>query len=146
MRRIHWSEGAPIALLINEPSPWPQTLYHAAPGYQLVAWIQMQDFILASTGPVFYGLIAQNMVNANQFVLAIRGTSNGVEWWDDANAALKTPFKGCGSVGKGFAHIYDTLEVVERPTSAAGAAVAQSLRALGGFSQQMSSLLKRHSI
>jgi predicted lipase len=79
-------------------------------------------------------------------VLAIRGTSNGVEWWDDANAAFKTPFKGGGSVGKGFARIYDTLEVVERPTSAAGAAVAQSLRALGGFSQQVSSLLKRHSI
>ena len=124
------------------PSPSPDF----PPGYQLVAWIQMQDFILANTGPVFYGLIAQNMVNANQFVLAIRGTSNGVEWWDDANAALKTPFKGCGSVSKGFARIYETLEVVERPTSAAGAAVAQSLRALGGFSQQVSLLLKRHSI
>jgi hypothetical protein len=29
MRRIHWSKCAPIAVLVNEPSPWPQTLHHA---------------------------------------------------------------------------------------------------------------------
>jgi hypothetical protein len=80
-------------------------------GYQLTAWINMRDFILGSTDPVFYGFIAQSMTDPNQFVLAIRGTSNGVEWWDDLNAAIKIPFKvpGCGSVGAGFARIYDTL-------------------------------------
>jgi hypothetical protein len=81
-------------------------------------------------------------------VLAIRGTSNGVEWWDDANAILKTPFKvnGCGSVGMGFARIYDTLEVIERPSGAAAAAAsARSLKAAGGFSQQVAALVKAHA-
>jgi kumamolisin len=117
-------------------------------GYQLAAWVQMQDFILGSTGPLFYGFIAQSTADANQFILAIRGTSNGIEWWDDANAIVKTPFKiaGCGSVGKGFARIYDTLEVIERGTGGvAGAAVTQSLKPVGGFSQQISALVKRHS-
>jgi hypothetical protein len=106
----------------------------------------MQDFILGSTGPTFYGFVAQSTADPNRFVLAIRGTSSWVEWWDDFNAALKTPFTvpGCGSVGEGFARIYDTLEVVERPTGAA-AAVAQSLRPVGRFSQQISALVKRHA-
>src|SRR5262245_35278754 len=117
-------------------------------GYQLTAWINMRDFILESTDPVFYGFIAQSMTDASQFVLAIRGTSNGVEWWDDLNAAIKIPFKvpGCGSVGAGFARIYDTLEVIERPTGAPTApAVAQSLRSIGGFCQQVAALVRRNS-
>jgi hypothetical protein len=115
-------------------------------GYQLAAWIDMRDFIIGTTDPVFYGFIAHSMADANQFVLAIRGTSNGIEWWDDVNASLKTPFKvpGCGAVGMGFARIYDTLEVVERPASVA-VAVAQSLRAVGGFSQQVSTLVRRRA-
>ena len=116
-------------------------------GYQLTAWVNMRDFILGSTDPVFYGFIAQSTTDANRFVLAIRGTSNGVEWWDDVNAAIKTPFKvpGCGSVGAGFARIYETLEVIERPTGAATApAVAQSLKSIGGFCQQVSALVRRH--
>jgi Lipase (class 3) len=117
-------------------------------GYQLTAWINMRDFILGSTDPVFYGFIARSMTDASQFVLAIRGTLNGVEWWDDVNAAIKTPFKvpGCGSVGAGFARIYNTLEVIERPTGAATApAAAQSLRSIGGFCQQVAALVRRHS-
>ena len=116
-------------------------------GYQLTAWVTMRDFILGSTDPVFYGFIAQSMTDATQFVLAIRGTSNGVEWWDDFNAAIKTPFKvpGCGSVGAGFARIYETLEVIERPTGAATApAVARSLKPIGGFCQQVAALVRRH--
>jgi hypothetical protein len=116
-------------------------------GYQLTAWVNMRDFILGSTDPVFYGFIAQSTTDATRFVLAIRGTSNGVEWWDDFNAAIKTPFKvpGCGSVGAGFARIYETLEVIERPTGAATApAVAQSLKSIGGFCQQVSALVRRH--
>jgi len=115
-------------------------------GYQLTAWIQMRDFIITSTGPVFYGFIAHSTANPNQLVLAIRGTSNGIEWWDDVDAIVKTPFKvpDCGSVGEGFARIYDTLEVVERPAGIAAAA-ARSLRSIGGFSRQVSTLMQRHA-
>jgi hypothetical protein len=61
-------------------------------GYRLTAWINMRDFILGSTDPVFYGFIARSMTDASQFVLAIRGTLNGVEWWDDVNTG-----GACGS-------------------------------------------------
>jgi kumamolisin len=113
-------------------------------GYELVAWVQMQDFLIGSTGPVFYGFVAQN---GAKFILAIRGTSNGMEWWDDANAVFKTPFKipGCGSVGCGFARIYDTLEVIERPAGAQAAVAPRSLGYVGGFSRQIADLIGRHA-
>ncbi len=63
------------------------------PSYRLVAWVNMQDFILQSGAPIFYGFVAQSVTDATQFVLALRGTSNGEEWWDDANAAVRTPFE-----------------------------------------------------
>ncbi len=134
--------GKPTALTPAQPSPpdFPAK-------YQLVAWIHMQDFILQSTAPTFYGFIAQSTVAPNQFVVAIRGTSNGVEWWDDANAVKKTPFTnlGCGSVGAGFARIYDTLEVVDCQPAAPGAAPGQSLKAAGTFASQISALVRRHT-
>jgi len=108
----------------------------------------MQDFLLGSTGPAFYGILAQSTSDPTVFVLAIRGTSNGVEWWDDLNAVIKTPFRvpNCGSVGSGFARIYDTLELVERPTGAAAAsAQIQSLKSVGGFSAQVANLVSRHA-
>jgi kumamolisin len=129
----------------NTLTPPPSIDFPA--GYELVGWVQMQDFIIGSTGPTFYGFIAQSTANPNQFVLAIRGTSNAVEWWDDANAALLVPFRvpGCGSVGAGFARIYGTLEVVERPTGAAPAIAPQSLRSVGGFAQQVANLVARRT-
>jgi hypothetical protein len=29
VRRIHWTKRTPITILIDKPSPWPQTLQHA---------------------------------------------------------------------------------------------------------------------
>ena len=117
-------------------------------GYRLAAWIQMQDFILESTGPTFYGVIAQSETDPNQFILAIRGTSTWVEWWDDLNAIRLVPFKdpGSGMVGAGFARIYDTLEVVSHPIGTlAEPRAPQSLRSAGGFAQQVSALIRRHA-
>jgi hypothetical protein len=117
------------------------------PGYELVAWVQMQDFVIGSTGPIFYGFIAQSTQNANRFVIALRGTSDGVEWWDDANAVFKTPFKiaNCGRVGSGFARIYNTLEVIEHTAGNAAAIAPRSLRAIGGFSEQIADLIGRRA-
>jgi Lipase (class 3) len=115
-------------------------------GFRTVAWIQMKDFILGSTAPLFYGFVAQSTQNANQFVVAIRGTSNWVEWWDDLNAMGKMPFKipNCGMVADGFARIYDTLQVVECPPAAAAAAPAPRLAPpAGSFAQQISALVRR---
>jgi hypothetical protein len=95
----------------------------------------MQDFVLDNTTPVFYGFMAHSNENLNQAVLAIRGTSNGIEWWDDSNSLGLTPFRvpGCGYVGLGFGRIYDTLE----ECAAAAAAAPCSLGHVGSFSAQV---------
>ena len=130
----------------NNLTPPPSSNFPS--GYQLAAWVQMQDFIFESTGPTFYGFIAQSKTAPHQFILAIRGTSNWVEWWDDLNAIVLVPFKdpGSGLVGAGFARIYDTLEVVAHPLGAlAEFAVPQSLKSAGGFAQQVSALVSRRA-
>jgi len=113
------------------------------PGYQLVGWVQMQDFLIESTGPIFYGFVAQSTTDLNRFVVALRGTENGFEWWDNFNSAFMTPFKiaGCGSVGAGFSRIYDTLEIIERRPATAPA--ARTLASAGGFSRQVAGLVSR---
>lgn len=114
------------------------------PGYRLAASIQMEDFIIGSTSPVFYGFVAQSAADPSKYVLAFRGTSNGVEWWDDLNAIKMTPFRvpGCGSVGEGFARIYDTIHLVEYPSSGLTAERApSSLAAHGSLAQQMAALV-----
>jgi predicted lipase len=130
--------GAPTNL-----HPPPSTDFPT--GYTLTAWVQMQDFILDSLAPVFYGFIAHSDQTPSQAVLAIRGTSNGVEWWDDANSLGMTPFpvQNCGYVGLGFEKIYATMEVVEvQPTAAAPA----SLKSVGSFSAQVAEHLKRRAL
>jgi triacylglycerol lipase len=113
-------------------------------GFHLVAWIQ--DLILDSTALQFYGFVAQSAHNANQFVVAIRGTSNWVEFWHNLNALGMTPFKtrNCGMVADGFARIYDTLQVVECPPAGqAAAAVRRLAPPAGSFAQQVSALVRR---
>jgi len=132
----------PASLTPRPSNDFPQ-------GYALSAWVQMQDFILDSTAPVFYGFIAHSNENPNQAVLAIRGTEGGVEWWDDSNSMGLAPFRvpNCGYVGLGFARIYDTLEIIERPVAATGLAAAapQSLREVGSFSAQVAAHLSHRA-
>jgi hypothetical protein len=128
----------------NNLRPEPTADFPA--GYRLAAWVQMQDFVLSSTGPTFYGFIAQSTVDPSRYVLAIRGTETVEEWWDNLTSIISTPFSvpGCGSVASGFDRIYQTMEIVERPTGAAGSAVAQrSLRGLGSFARQAAALIGR---
>jgi hypothetical protein len=80
--------------------------------------------------------------------MAIRGTQTPEEWWDDFTSLLKTPFSvaNCGSVALGFDRIYQTMEIIERPTGAAGAAVAsRTLKPVGSFAAQTASLVRRLS-
>jgi hypothetical protein len=103
----------------------------------------MQDFIIGETGPIFYGFIAESEANAGHFVLAIRGTSSWVEWWDDFNAIRPEPFKdpGSGLVGSGFARIYDTLQVVTSPMESTRPEVSQPSKTTVGFAQQVATLV-----
>jgi hypothetical protein len=126
----------------NNPTPPPLNL---TAGYRLAAWILMRDFIVGSTGPIFYGFVAQSEANLDQYVLAIRGTSGWVEWWDDLNAIQLQPFKdpGSGSVGAGFARIYDTLQLVTE--ARAPSAAAKAAKPAAGFASQVSALVSRRA-
>jgi hypothetical protein len=125
----------------NDQRPPPSPDFPA--GYELIAWVQMQDFILDSTDPVFYGFVAHSTSEPGQAVLAIRGTQGGVEWSDDINSLGMTPFKvrNCGNVGLGFERIYDTLELIERTPAAPSGVAPRSLKNIGSFSAQMATLL-----
>jgi GH25 family lysozyme M1 (1,4-beta-N-acetylmuramidase) len=119
-------------------------------GFRMVAWIHMQDFVLESTAPLFYGFIAEREAVAGQLVVALRGTSNGIEWWDDFNALELTPFKNpeWGQVGAGFDRIYSTLEVIPCPVVAAqamAAAAPRTMKNVGSFAQQVSALASQRS-
>lgn len=127
----------------HNTAPAPSSDFPA--GFELVGWIQMQDFLIESTDPVFYGFVVQNTADRNRFVVVIRGTSDLLEWWDDVFAQLETPFNthGYGEVGEGFLRIYNTLKIVERPI-AAGTLPEHSL-AQAGFSRQVALLTSRHA-
>ncbi len=121
------------------------------PSHRLTAWVQMQDFIVAGTGPVFYGFIAQSVENPSRSVLALRGTQNFTELFDDATSVWRVPFKDyadCGAVSYGFARIYETLRLVEAPappTPGAAMAARAAPRALaqaGGFAAQVAAHIK----
>jgi hypothetical protein len=130
-------------------NPTPPTQADFPNGLRLLAWVQMNDFTLVETSPQFYGVIAQSVTDSTKFVLALRGTESPIEWFDNFTSIIKVPFKvsGCGSVSYGFSRIYDTMEIIDATSQAAGAAarVTGSLRAAGSFSQQTAALVRRHA-
>jgi hypothetical protein len=132
----------------NDPTNLTPSPSHDFPaGYQLTAWIHMQDFsMFGSTGPVFYGFIAHSAEDPHFAILAIRGTDNIEEWWDAISSLGMKSFivPNCGNVGMGWETLYETLEVVERPPAAVGG-TPQSLKAVGGFAVQVKELLKRYA-
>jgi predicted chitinase len=117
-------------------------------GYRLLAAVQMRDFVIGSTGPMFYGFVAQQQADPTRFVLALRGTVGDIEWWDDFLSLGMVPFRvqGCGSVGAGFGRIYDSISIVEYPTAAAVAAAAAPAPATvqGSLADKMAALVARH--
>ncbi|MGA8430613.1 MAG: hypothetical protein WB729_12400, partial [Candidatus Sulfotelmatobacter sp.] len=111
------------------------------PGYELGAWIQMSDFILASEEPKFYGIVAHEIADPTSRVIAIRGTESAVEWMDDA-FALPVPFRqvpNAGRVAQGFDKIYSTLKVIKYtpPGARAAAIVAGPETFPGSFADQL---------
>src|SRR5580693_1924086 len=119
--------------------------------YKFVAWVQMQDFIFSPTAYLFYGMLAQNPSGANDYVLAIRGTSDPTEWWDDLTSAVPWAWDAFGGdVGYGFFHIYKTMRIIypltgHSLTEAASAGKAESLEAVGSFADQVAEAVRRHA-
>ena len=75
-------------------TPTPPTTFPG--GYTFIAWVQMRDFIIEEGDWTFYGFIAQRTSKANEFVLAIRGTGDDIEWWDDLTSMVLVPLTGFG--------------------------------------------------
>jgi len=137
--------GAAYSMYDSNPNDRTPAPIGIPPGYDLVAWIQMSDFIFGSVPGCFYGIVAQQTGQPSSYVLAIRGTSNTMEWWDDLHMS-STPFAkvaNAGNVAEGFYRIYETLEVVERSADRPLADAASSLKAAGGFAQQISMLVQK---
>jgi hypothetical protein len=130
----------------NSPTPPPPLQFPT--GYKFIAWVQMKDFLIATGGWSFYGIVAQSTSDPNKFVLAIRGTASPVEWFDDATSLILVPWAGPGQVGYGFNRIYRTLRIVDvaAPAQLAGAApFAEAVEPAGSFAEQVAATTQRHA-
>ncbi len=130
----------------SNPTPAPPVDFPE--GYRFIAWVQMKDFLLVEEDDwTFYGLIVQSATDESKFILAIRGTSNLTEWWDDLTSMALAPLEGFGNVGYGFSRIYQTLRVIDfAPTAAPGAeAMTRSLESVGTFAHQVAAAVQRHA-
>jgi Lipase (class 3) len=134
----------------DDPLPPPPT---QLPGnYGFVAWVQMRDFVFNYGNWTCYGLLAQSPSNANDYVLAIRGTSDWTEWWDDLVSMGLTPMPDFGEVGYGFYSIYQTLRIVYAVIpvtppggSAAARPAAESMELAGTFADQVAAAAQRRA-
>jgi pimeloyl-ACP methyl ester carboxylesterase len=122
----------------------PPASTHFPAGYRPIAGVTMRDFLFGSTDPVFYGFVAQRTASPSELVMAMRGTDNNTEWWDDAQSFFMVKFRvpGCGYVAYGFDRIYNTIELVKYPSaSAPNATIAErSLASEGTLAQQVAAL------
>ena len=125
----------------NNATPPPVAL---PTDYKFVAWIQMRDFIITETNWAFYGLLAQCISKPNEYVLAIRGTEDLTEWWDDLTSAVSVPLSGFGDVAYGFQRIYETLRVIHyAPPKMPGTRYsARSLKSAGSFARQIAAAVR----
>lgn len=131
----------------DNPAPTPPSNF--IPDYEFFAWVQMRDFLFGQGDYEFYGLIAQRKSKPDEYVLAIRGTSDTVELVDDLTSMFLTPFLdpslGWGQVGYGFNRIYQTMRVVPYAPNAAVADLAAAPPPSGSFAEQVAALLHRHA-
>ena len=137
----------------DKGKPFPSPPSPFMKGFEFVAWVQMKDFIISSTDFTFYGLIARDTSKTNSYVLAVRGTQDLEEWWDDLTSTWLVPMTNFGQVGYGFNRIYQTMRVVYPLTPLGpGAAVAptvaavpESLESAGTFAAQVAAAVRRHA-
>jgi hypothetical protein len=116
--------------LLPEPQGIPE-------GWEVGAWIQMSDFILTSSTPEFYGIVAHELKDPDSRVVAIRGTEGWREWIDDF-MARHVPFSAAvvgGRVAEGFDRIYSSLKIIKRPLRGLKATAPERFE--GTFAEQL---------
>ncbi len=84
-----------VAYEMFAPMDAPFTAPKMPDGFKFIARVVMTDYFLNKTYPEVYGLIAQRSDLPNAFVLAIRGTADGVEWWP--NLRVGNRHTDCGT-------------------------------------------------
>jgi hypothetical protein len=128
----------------NDLRPAPKNI---PAGWELSAWINMSDFFLQISDPKFYGIVAHEIANPDNRIIAIRGTEGIVEWLDDAASIVMVEFKQFPSAGRvafGFDKIYSTIKVVPVPhTPPEEAAAAAEPELTGSFGDQLEQLAIR---
>ena len=129
----------------QSPTPAPPTPFQD--GYTFTAWVQMKDFFIKEGDWTFYGFIAQRTSKANEFVLAIRGTGNNIEWLDDITSMVPVPMAGFGEVAYGFNRIYQTLRVVKPAIAQMLGAEphAKSVQPTGTFAEQVAATVRERA-
>ena len=110
-------------------------------GYTSVAWIQMTDTFLIKV-PEFYGYIAKNNADPTEHAVVFRGTSNALEWIDNAWCTLIpcTLMPGAGRTHEGFSTIYGSIKIVVDSASGADATPPT-----GTFAEQVATAIIRSS-
>jgi hypothetical protein len=104
------------------------------PKYNFTAWVRMNDFTpRGRIRPKFYGIIVQRKSDPNSFILALRGTNSGTEWFDDFMSIFPVAMPGFpGKIGEGFGRIFGSMEVIGadgQPTDKFGHGFVNELRA-----------------
>jgi hypothetical protein len=121
-------------------------------GWNVVAWITMNDFFLGREFEKFYGILAESEQDPSEYVLAIRGTQEAIEWYNNTFAFL-VPFDrvpGSGYVHDGFMRIYDTMKVTPRPQPTAGKTLEATAAAVppqpsGSFADQVAAVVQQRA-
>lgn len=80
-------------------------------GFELLLNIQMTDFFGDEEKVRYYGFVAKSKLLPTTLVVAIRGTSDWMEWWDDFHWELvRSTQIPEGYVAQGFQDIYRTMK------------------------------------
>lgn len=112
---------------VGKPTP---VIPGASPGWSVLGLISATDELFRANAAIadehlYYGFVAQSTTTPKEFVVAIRGTSNPLEWAKDAEFALRAHPSG-GHVESGFDDIYNTMLLSGKPIVRAVAAMVGS--------------------
>lgn len=91
--------------------------------WDLKGYISAEDCIFRSRdgspgARVYYGILVESKLNPGNFVAAIRGTIDMVEWAENGEFALRRNPSGPGHVETGFHDIYESMRMDELPVIA----------------------------
>jgi pimeloyl-ACP methyl ester carboxylesterase len=108
----------------------PSSILNMPAGFTLTRTIQMTDFFGPIRDRVFYGYVAVGG-DPQVAVVALRGTTSPVEWWDDLHWRLVpfTEVSDGGRVAEGFFDIYRTFGTMTPGATAAAALPSVSFAA-----------------